>query len=400
LGLKLTSQVAITNFYGVAVASDTVSSRDTKGGLKTVTHTKKIYELGPGHEVLVLHAGSTVVNGVPAWLLVTEWAKTLVAPLETVQDYIDSFIRWASDAAPMHTPASEQTELNNKMNQIFYEVAKDTRRELQKTKEGTGKSETPHAVLTAKIELNRGWLDSMGKLDGFLVEDALKVVESFGGNFEEKVNYYFSEFDVTKKDYDALKKIIAHALIATDFNSGDDAYLAFVGFGSSQAFAVNRQIQLRAYYGGNLRYFLKENHDYAPADDWYPGVDFFAQNSAIQGFIQGYRGEIMDKLGQFIDESLRSNFADKVDDKLSEKFITEVFDKTVEFSQNTYIWPLYNEIDGMNTGRLAEFAESLVGLQATAAKIADGPATVGGLIEVVTIDKYNGIRWVKALEYN
>jgi len=393
----MTSQVAITNFYGVAIASDTVSSRGTKGGLKTVTHTKKIYELGPNHEVLVLHSGSTVINQVPAWLLVTEWSKTLLAPLETVQDYIDSFIRWASDAAPMHTSSSEQNEINSKLNQCLYEVARDTRNELQREPNATKKPATPHATLIAKMELNRGWLASMKPLDGFSLEEARKVLDSFNGDLEEKIKYYLGEFGVTKKDYEPLKTLMAQALVAAQFNSDNDAYLAFVGFGTSQAFAVNRQIQLRAYYGGKLRYSLKENHDYAPSEDWIPGIDFFAQDSAIQGFIQGYRNETLDKIGGFIDEALRSNLGEKIDSQTSDKIISQVFDKTVEYSQDTFIWPLFNEIDGMNTGRLAEFAESLVGLQATSAKISDGPATVGGLIEVVTIDKYNGIRWIKSL---
>lgn len=394
----MTSQVAITNFYGVAIASDTVSSRSTKGGIKTVTHTKKIYELGPSHEVLVLHSGSTVVNQVPAWLLVTEWSKSLLAPLETVQDYIDSFIRWASDAAPMHAVSSEQNELNSKMNQCLYEVARDTRNELQQAPSSSQKPPTAHATLLSKIELNRGWLASMKPLDGFTLDEARKVVDNFKGDLEEKIKYYLEEFGVTKKDFEPLKQLLAQSLVSAEFNSDNDAYLAFVGFGTSQAFAVNRQIQLRAYYDGKLRFLLKENHDYAPSDDWVPGIDFFAQDSAIQGFIQGYRNETLEKIGGFIDDALRANLGDKIDSQTSDKIVSQVFDKTVEFSQGTFIWPLFNEVDGMNTGRLAEFAESLVGLQATSAKISDGPATVGGLIEVVTIDKYNGIKWVKSLQ--
>ena len=398
----MTSQVAVSNFYGVAVASDTVSSRVTRNGTKTVTHTNKIYELGPNHQVLVLHSGSTVTNNVPSWLLVTEWAKTLSAPLETVQDYIDSFLRWAKEAAPLHTKQSEQDYLNQRMNDHFAELSSAAAGEVDAQNEALEdktKKVDPREVLLAKIELNTNWLKSEPKLDGFTLEAAEQVVKNYTGDLPGKIKYWFEKLNVDKKDHALLEKSIAHAIQSATYLVDQDSWLAFVGFGSTQSFPVNRQVQCRSYYDGALRVFQRESFDYAPSDKWVPGIDFFAQSASIRGFIQGYHSETLSQIGEYVKQAMSEKLGERSSPEIANEIWDDVLGKTGQYSWDTYIQPLYNEVEGMTISRLAEFAESLVGLQATAAKtLNDGPATVGGYIEVATIDKYDGVRWVKALD--
>ena len=148
-----------------------------------------------------------------------------------------------------------------------------------------------------------------------------------------------------------------------------------------------------------MRFIQRAANDYSPADNWIPGIDFFAQSMAIRGFIQGYHPETLPQIGEFVKQAMVGKMGASATPELADQVVTEVMDKTSEFAWNTFIQPLYNEVDGMTISRLAEFAESLVGLQATAAKtLDDGPATVGGYIEVATIDKSEGVRWVKALD--
>jgi hypothetical protein len=370
--------------------------------MKTVTHTNKIYELGPEHQVLVLHAGSSVTNNVPSWLLVTEWSKTLTAPLETVQDYIDSFLRWTSEAAPLHTKQSEQDYLNQRINNHFAELSYATAAEVAAQAEAIEDKSTvidARQILLDKIELNTTWLKSQKKLDGFTLEEAEAVVKAFTGDMQGKIKYWFEKFNVDKKDHALLEKSIAHAIQTADYLQDDDSWLAFVGFGSTQSFPVNRQVQCRSYYSGKLRVIQRDSNDYAPADNWVPGIDFFAQSQAIRGFIQGYHPDTLPQIGSFVRQSMLEKVGAAATPELADAVVSEVMEKTSDYAWQTFIQPLYNEVDGMTISRLAEFAESLVGLQATAAKtLNDGPATVGGYIEVATIDKSQGVRWIKALD--
>ena len=402
MGHEMTSQVAISNFYGVAVASDTVSSRQTGGGLKTVTHTNKIYELGPGHEVLVLHSGSSVTNGVPAWLLVTQWAKTLRGPLETVQDYIDSFLRWADEASPLHSKDSENEILGWRINSHLSQIAQSTRSaigKLQDQNPDTSESIDSRAVLATTLRSNMDWLKSQPTLENLTSENAAELFANYPKKkLDDMVQYWLSQFNVDKKDNALIKESITYALSSAFYLSDDDSSLAFVGFGSTQAFPFNRVLQCRAFYSGKLRYVLKEPRDYAPKESLDSGIDFFAQSYAIEGFLRGYRNQTLNQIGNYIDQALVNEVTPPVDEAIRDKVVAQVLDKARDFAQNTYVEPLFGEVQGMNASRLAEFAESLVGLQAIAAKGEDGPATVGGLIEVATIDKGTGIRWVKCLD--
>ena len=398
----MTSQVAISNFYGVAVASDTVSSRQTGGGLKTVTHTNKIYELGPGHEVLVLHSGSSVTNGVPAWLLVTQWAKTLRGPLETVQDYIDSFTRWADEASPLHSKESEKEILGWRINSHLSEIAQSTRAAIGRLQDPIGEktaSIESRAVLTSSLKSSIDWLKSQPTLANLTSEDAAGMIVNYPKkDMDDMVQYWLAQFDVDKKDNPLIRESIRYALTSAFYLSSDDSSLAFVGFGSTQAFPFNRVLQCRAFYSGKLRYVLKEPRDYAPKESLDSGIDFFAQSYAIEGFLRGYRNQTLNQIGNFINQALVDDVTIQIDQAIREKIVSQVLDQVRDFAQNAYVEPLFGEVQGMNASRLAEFAESLVGLQAIAAKGEDGPATVGGLIEVATIDKGNGIRWVKCLD--
>jgi hypothetical protein len=68
-----------------------------------------------------------------------------------------------------------------------------------------------------------------------------------------------------------------------------------------------------------------------------------------------------------------------------------------EISLSTYAYPLMDTVAAMSLIGLADLSESLIGIQAAATYSKSGAATVGGFVEVVTIDRQYGIRWRKRL---
>ena len=116
----MTSQVAVMNLRGVAVASFTVLSRGSAAGTKTMGNTGKIYEIGPGHKVLVLHSANAEINGVPLSLHIGGWSRTLTIPRPTLQSYVDSYVEWAGREKGIHAPLSEKTVINFSLNEHFH----------------------------------------------------------------------------------------------------------------------------------------------------------------------------------------------------------------------------------------------------------------------------------------
>ena len=120
----MTSQVAVANHSGVAVASDTVTTSYVEGGTKTIGNSHKIWEIGTGHRVLVLHSGAVTQNGVTLKLLLNEWSTTLSKPLDTLEDYVDSYITWMNRERNIHTQESELNRVQYLLNDHYYEVKK------------------------------------------------------------------------------------------------------------------------------------------------------------------------------------------------------------------------------------------------------------------------------------
>ena len=68
----MTSQIAVFNPLGVAVASDTVTTLTTEGGVKTTNNAEKMWPLVGGHLVVVAVSGSVNSNGIHSRLLIAE----------------------------------------------------------------------------------------------------------------------------------------------------------------------------------------------------------------------------------------------------------------------------------------------------------------------------------------
>jgi hypothetical protein len=59
--------------------------------------------------------------------------------------------------------------------------------------------------------------------------------------------------------------------------------------------------------------------------------------------------------------------------------------------------PMLDTIGALNLKDAADLAEALVGIQAMRANASPEPPGVGGFIESLIIDRFDGIRWVKQL---
>ena len=83
----MTSQIAVFNPLGVAVASDTVTTISNAGTTKTTNNTQKIFQLPEPHLLVVIESGSVLSNGIHMQVLINEWSRTLKNSMPTVQEY-------------------------------------------------------------------------------------------------------------------------------------------------------------------------------------------------------------------------------------------------------------------------------------------------------------------------
>ena len=175
----MTSQVAVANFHGIAVASDTVVSQSSSEGMKTLENMSKIYSLGGAHKVVLVHSGNADINGVAHWLHLTEWIRTLTEPFSTLGEYVDSYLEWANNAKPLHTPLSEENLMHDLLNDHYYHIKNRADSQLQSELENLAEGQKLdegriHEVFEQMVVEGKSYLDELDDFEGYTYKQAVK----------------------------------------------------------------------------------------------------------------------------------------------------------------------------------------------------------------------------------
>lgn len=391
----MTSQVAVANHSGVAVASDTVTTSYVEGGTKTIGNSHKIWEIGSQHRVLVLHSGAVTQNGVILKLLVSEWASTLSAPLDKLEDYVDSYITWMNREKSIHTPESEFRRANFMLNDHFHEIKDRARRAWNAIPFEDEHLTSLEAILTDYAQQGLDYLQSLPLNTGISNDsEFLKTLNHEIINLEEKIQVIFEDLGLDEANTKILRDSAPLVLSRAQYFP-QSSTLAFVGFGNREFFPGNIRLHSRGFYGGRFIYEKGEHFSVDPEEG--STISAFAQDEAIFGFIRGFRWEILNHILAQVEEKINENIENEEGANLGHEIAEEIRESNHNFYYQRFTKPLLDSIEGLDLGHLANLAESLVGMEATSAFGGDGPATVGGLIEVATIDRQRGVVWVKSL---
>jgi hypothetical protein len=395
----MTSQVAVMNLRGIALASDTVVSITTNSETKTMGNTAKVYELGSNHKVLIMHSGATQLNSVPNSLYISEWAKTIPTPLPTLQDYVDSFVKWAGRDSYIHSSQSEGTIIRWVLQEHYRWVQRNSKSELENLaplKKESKEDFQQRRVQAVDEEIQKGldFLEQLKPIKGLTELQALNLMDLHGFNLDEWFDYYFGDMPSSPVSRLLMKSSAAKAL--SGWQSLDsDSTLAFVGYGADEPFGGSIKVVIRGIYGNALRVSIDDR--FGVASDDQTGITHFAQGDAISAFLRGYNWKITNQINSLFENEIREKINMEISQEVIDEVVESVEKKLGEYSHSEFVSPLLDTINAMSIQSLGEFAESLVGLQATSTYAQAGPATVGGLIEVATIDRTNGVRWMKSL---
>ena len=389
------------NLRGMAVASDTILSSTDGGSTKTMGNMGKIYEIAPDHNVLILHSGSAELNGVPASLYVSEWSRTLAAPLPTLRDYVDSFIKWAGRDGSIHNESSEMTIMSSALNEHFGWASDRIRNALvhvepkmENERAATFKKRQSQ-TMAAQIDDCHDYLVRLPSFEGMTEAVGRKALEAANYELEKWIESFFGEHELNEESRELLKRSASLAVAKSQPLSGD-LLLAFVGYGAEEPFGGTIRLTCRGIYGGRLQATSEARFGVAPSES-ASGISHFAQGEAIGAFLRGADWRVMDYFRDLIAQRLAKISMDYSIELASYEIANEIYSEVEDYEHDNFIGPLLSTVEGMSQRVLAEFAESLVGLQATATYSQKGPATVGGTIEVATIDRKNGVIWKSKL---
>jgi hypothetical protein len=387
----VTSQIAIFNPLGVAVASDTVITISGERGRKTTNNAQKMWELGAPHLIVVIQSGAVPSNGVHTQLLIREWSRTLKEQLPTVEDYARSFADWFTAAPDIVPTESELREIHLQLNDHYYEVRR-------RVAVDTADTDDPKEIAECfEYHARSGfdWLSNLENFAGVTDEDDAELLEKVGVDLNEKLDIIFEGVP----GLDEAREILLRSapLVLSRVQPSDlDTDLGFIGFGAEEYFAKSVRVSCRARYGDVARLTI-ENPFGATAESQSGSIATFAQEQAISGFLRGAQYDVMESAFRYVWGHLSDGIDDE--DQLNEtrEFMRGLRQHVDKFQMENFVSPMLDTIGALSLTDVANLASSLVGMQAIRAAASPEPASVGGYIESLVIDRAEGIRWIQRL---
>jgi len=395
----MTTQVAVMNLSGIAVASDTVVTSTIGNSEKVIGGKSKIYFPGHPHKFVVLHNGAVEISGIPIHLHLHAWFESLSKPLTTLNAYVDSYRSWSISENRMVTKSVENWTVRNIVNQSLEVIRQrlESRKSWFFPPEGSERKvrNSLSKVLLHEVHFHMNELNELPAYPGLTDSRAKKILEEAGINSGDDVASMFNGLDLTKETLEAISSKLFLAISRAQ-DLGDEAELVFVGFGIDEPFPHKVTLTARGIYGGTLQAVQEEMTPLDPMDIRAQVISL-AQGDAMQGFFRGQHYSMKRKYHELISSKIEERWGQGVDELVGEIVASEVEEEAHQYSYEKFIQPFMQSIEAFSPKVMAELAEFLVGLQVMTTYKDSGTATVGGVIEVVTIDRIQGVVVRKSL---
>lgn len=388
----MTSQVAVMNMFGVAVASDTVRTVSRGGESKVVPNASKIIELGHDHKVLVLSSGDVLLNDFPHELHLTEWAKTLPGPLPRLEDYVRSYKSWSAREQRLASPQSQFNELVEKLDEeigVLESRLSGSRLDLL-SRDSRAVHRLDRMMLVKELK-NMGGDSDFDELD----RDALSLqLESEEVNLAGRLKRAFSHLTplVTQKNLSLCYELVLEAVGKYAYRAKEST-IGFIGMGSDEPFASLWKLECSAVMTGGL--LSRDSRDSIEPPDKTARIHWFAQADRIEAFLRGFHPFLLEMAADHLHSLLETKFGSEFWDAFIHR--ADFVQMLEEESKRLFISPLFSTLRAFSTTELASFADSLLASQLVSSVFLDGLSTAGGVVEVATIDAKNGVIWHRRL---
>jgi hypothetical protein len=400
----MTSQIVLINQSGIGIASDTLVSREEgSNSHKTFPSSNKIYELGGQHKVVVLHSGVTTLGGLNYGLLIREWALQQITPLPSLSDYPRQFENWLSNYRKLKI--NEDNEIYENLCSSFGYFAKNLSDEMQ---DQLNLSEYEDEKISDEVkqqlvESIRGYAEEY-YVDDHPYEDItdaaiVKVVRQQERGYIE----HFLEHIAFRKNNDVVNwKVDAEITEAIEYFaiqrlkhwnfSPNQATLNFVGFGSDEPIGGRVEVNVGGFYLNRLRSRIEKREP--DANESAVTIATIAQQDAMVDFMRGLHWSRQETYMEMAREIAGNVFADEsVTSEKIDEFV-KAYDEALDESLRVdFIRPFKRTLGALSIRSLVLFSEALVKIQSLRSATAPGEATVGGLIESLSIDRVQGIEW-------
>lgn len=418
----MTTEIAVINRLGVAIAADSAVTVSGFGTDKVFDTGDKLFELSERFPVALMVNGSMDFLGVPWEIVAKEFRCTQPADADklSIKQWMDRFLDFVS----AHPTVKDQ-DVERWIASVSREEAANLAEHVRGlVREAAGKDNGDENLQSVMRRLffeattdhlkalqTEPTLDS---LQGITSEQVVQQIRSQVAALGDEVY----PFQPNSDELDLFTKLIAQVLLK-DIDRVNSSGLVICGFGAGETGAKDLfpslyAVDIDGHICGKLRY--RKSHDVTISRGTGTGSAIsFAQTDVIDRLLKGIDNRFIDASREFIEQNVaravQDNFertklriikADGTEIAPSDmggllgQLISAQFESKFAANLTAEFEKKFKEtIALMPKQDLIELAEALVNITAIERRASDDAGTVGGPIDVALITRAEGFVWIK-----
>lgn len=413
----MTSEVAVMNRLGVALASDSAASVRIRNRTK-LYHADKLFMLSKTHPVGVMVNNCSSLVGVPWETIVKAFRNYLgTRSFDSLQDYSRELVKFLNSSSELFPQDAQDQVYLDLFSAYLEELGERITtlafvRAMQDGEKGVLAAVTDEVVKAALQE----WESSPDiQENNFPPNSGDATVSRLSGQVNERIISAQLPSPLSGEQQTSLfriaRLIVAKQMAVTDGTSG----LVIAGFGEKDHFPVLQELQFYGVYSGRLKCrqvsVAKVTHT-EPAQ-----IRAFAQSEVVDSFlygcspalygwiVQGISAVLVGQADVIVDGFPTTRKAKKTEYK--ERVRSAIKDVAVELLRDIgkrrverYYEPIVGSIEHLPKNELAHVASTLVSLSSFQKRVSlSEDETVGGPVDVAVITKGDGFVWVDRKHY-
>ncbi len=417
----MTSEVAILNRHGVALAADSaVTVQIVKGNndnnQKIYNSANKLFALSKKAPIGIMISNQADFGYVPWETVIKEFRESLAGKTyDFFNSYVSSFKKFIATSALFD--ASEDHDMDSlvsmTISRIFGKIS-EKEKELFSIHNPVTETQIRACIRNCANSLKSVAIQRLSS-SVFSKSDISKLRKGKSKLLNERYITLFQKRPISKAVKDS---ILDSACVFALLPGQPRTTIALAGFGDKEVFPSVVELQTTTRFNGKMDLVETANviTPSAPAL-----VKAFAQNAEVAAFLNGISNPLRNLIYETIDKTITNELPERIKQNISKKFkkfsekeikkldsIYKNFGKNAytEFVslinthiQNENVTNIMNTVSSLPLNQMAEMAEALVNLESFKKQVSFQAETVGGPVDVAVISKGDGLVWVKRKHY-
>lgn len=410
----MTTEVAVMNKLGVALAADSAATVITRGTVK-IYNTSKLFSLSKHEPIAAMIYGNAEFMGLPWETVIKLFSQRLgTACFETVHDYASEFVKFIENQPGIVSEAMQRGYMKSAFESYLDMISEDIDNLVKEKLDTKETVDTPllRRLIGEILRHHKSELHKEADLSDFPKEDDVNILDQYQREFEDALDVSFEKLPLNtshKKILQEMFVLFFHKLVVHNGISG----VVIAGFGKTENYPVLINLTVDGMVSNHLRYTRVERKI---TPTMGAAIVPFAQMDMISMFVEGIDPRLEEILNYSLTE-LFTKYPQRLFELISqhvEKDISSLTQEVAQQAQNigqefiktftdyrraNFVRDIIESVRVLPLEELSGLAESLVSLTSLRRRMSQDYETVGGPVDVVVLSKGDGLVWIHRKRY-